>query len=221
VGSWGSLKFIEKRFFKKSFKLCVTMIFLLALSSCNKATNKILVNNNGTIINSNLTAREQQLMRGTGAEKTFVFDVNLKNIDTNWIECWVDYYEKGEFKNKITGVGTTLKLGEENDGVIMLSLQDIVADEGTRKWIISYNSKSASGSGSTTTKKLKNKISSVSMSNEKNKIEVNKDINLAVIQEGANVTGSSQEVFNDLNTYIKESTKEDNVYVLKCKFINK
>jgi hypothetical protein len=59
------------------------------------------------------------------------------------------------------------------------------------------------------------------MSNEKNKIEVNKDINLAVIQEGANVTGSSQEVFNDLNTYIKESTKEDNVYVLKCKFINK
>lgn len=209
---------------KKILSFSVIAIFILFISSCSKGTKGIEVNNDGTVVNSKLTDREQQLMRGTGADKSFIFDVNLKNKDINWIDCWIDHYEKGELKNKITDMGTEVKPSSDNIGIIMFSIQNNLTnkpDKIEEKWILSYNSKNSGGTGSITLTKSKMNLSSVSASSEKNQIVIDKPINLAVIEEGNNVTGISEDIFSNTNSSVKGISKENSVYILRCKFIHK
>lgn len=205
----------------KMLNFLILIIFMLFMTSCSKGSNVGGVSNDGIITNSKLTDREKQLMNGIGADKLFVFDVNIKNENINWVEVWLDYYEKGELKSKITGVGTQVKPSNENLGFLMLSKQSSSVNKKEEKWIVSYNSKASGGTGSTTVTKPKINLTSVSMPSERNKIVIDKVINLAVIEEGDNVTGISEEIFNNTNSYIEKALKSNSIYVLRCKFIHK
>lgn len=205
----------------KMLNFLILIIFMLFMTSCSKGSNIGGVSNDGIITNSKLTDREKQLMNGIGADKLFIFDVNIKNVNINWVEVWLDYYEKGELKSKITGVGTQVRPSNENLGFLMLSKQSSSANKKEEKWIVSYNSKASGGTGSTTVTKPKINLTSVSMPSERNQIVIDKVINLAVIEEGDNVTGVSEEIFNNTNSYIEKASKANGIYILRCKFIRK
>jgi hypothetical protein len=216
------MKYVVNNKLKRITGFFIIMLYGLIICSCNKTSSTFKTNNAGTIASSKLTDREKQLIGGIGAENVFVFDTNLKGMDINWVECWVDFYENGIFINKITGVGTDIKLSKENNGIIMLSLQDTLNEmEPGRKWITSYNSINGGGTGSIVTKKSKNYVSYATISKDRTEVEVNKDINLAIIQEGTKVISITQEVFKDIDSYIRDSSKDNNVYVFKCKYIKK
>lgn len=50
-----------------------------------------------TIKATQLTENEKELLRLTGAERYFIFDVDLSRISSKRLEYHVDYYKKGEF----------------------------------------------------------------------------------------------------------------------------
>lgn len=199
----------------------IIMIFILFISSYNKEIKVVQVNNDGMIVNSKLTDRELQLMRGTGAERFFIFDVNLTNKDINGVECWVDYFEKGEFKNKLVGVGTNVININDNTGTIMFSVQNNLVNETEEKLIISYTSKSGASTGSALVIKPKMIVSTDWVVNERNQIAKDKIINLAVIEKANNAIDTSHEIFKDTNSSIEKISKQNSIYILRCKFIHK
>lgn len=197
-------------------------IFILFLPSCSKEyKDGEKEHKDGTIVRANLTDKEQQLIKGFGAAEQFVFDVNLQNKDINWVECWVDYYENGKFKNKVLGSGTQINFKNEPSDMLIFSIQSGLAKREEEKWILSYSSKGGTGIGSIIVTKPKIYTSSSFSAREKGEIVIGEPVNLAFIVEGDNVSGTPIDIFNRSSISAEELAKYSSAYIFRCKFIHK
>lgn len=211
---------------RKSVKSIICLlfitIFMLFLPSCSKEyKDGEKEHKDGTIVKANLTDKEQQLIRGFGADKQFVFDVNLQNKDINWVECWVDYYENGKFKNKILGSGTQIDFKNEPSGMLIFSTQSGLSKREEEKWTLAYSSKRGSGTGSMIVTKPKIYTSSSFSAREKGEIVIGEPVNLAFIVEGDNVSSTPIDIFNRSSISSEELAQYSSAYIFRCKFIHK
>lgn len=216
------MNYILRKNIKSVISLLFITIFILFLPSCSKENKDAgKEHKDGTIVRANLTDKEQQLIRGFGAAEQFVFDVNLQNKDINWVECWVDYYENGKFKNKILGSGTQINFKNEPSGMLIFSIQSGLSKREEEKWILSYSSKGGSGTESMIVTKPKIYTSSSFSAREKGEIVIGEPINLAFIVEGDNVSSTPIDIFNKSNISSEELAQYNSVYIFRCKFIHK
>ncbi|MBI6872113.1 hypothetical protein [Clostridium aciditolerans] len=216
------MEFVLRKNIKSVISLLFITIFILFLPSCSKENKDgRKEHKDGTIVKANLTDKEQQLIRGFGADKQFVFDVNLQNKDINWVECWVDYYENGKFKNKILRSGTQINFKSESSGMLIFSTQNGFSKREEEKWTLSYSTKGGSGTGSMVITKPKIYTSSSFSAREEGEIIIGEPINLAFIVEGDNVSSTPIDIFNKSNISSEELAQCNSVYIFRCKFIHK
>lgn len=75
----------------------------------NKPTNKL-----GQITKATLTDREKGLVSSLGGINTYVFDVKLnKDTNSDWVDLWIDHYEKGILKEPSQFISSGLTIGEK------------------------------------------------------------------------------------------------------------
>lgn len=216
------MNYVLRKNIKSVISLLFITIFILFLPSCSKEyKDEEKGHKDGTIVKANLTDKEQQLIRGLGADKQFVFDVNLQNKDINWIECWIDYYENGKFKNKILGSGTQINFENEPSGMLIFSTQNGSSKREEEKWILSYSSKGGAGTGSMVITKPKIYTSSSFSAREEGEIIIGEPVNLAFIVEGDNVSSMPIDIFSKSSISSEKLAQYSSAYIFRCKFIHK
>lgn len=202
---------------RKISSLIFTILIIGTLFSCSNKNRS-----DGMIKKADLTNKEEQIIRTFPVDKYFAYDIDLKNSNINLVEYWIDYYEKGKFKNRIFGGENSVDKDKKDFNMILFATQKILAKETDEIWSCAYFSSNGGGSGSSVVTKPKATKASIWASCETNEIKVDKLINLAVIVEGDQVTtGISNKVFTDNKSALEELLKNDNVYILRCKFIKK
>ena len=179
----------------------------------------------GEIVETQLTDREKELLRGVGIDKFLVFDANIKNKNIKKIDFWVDYYEKGSFRGRCSGVGTDVEASKDKNFKMVFSTNNSASNLLEEKLTFSISSNGSGGKGSTNIK-ISEKMQQTNFENIKqSEIVFGKEVILAVIvgTEGASAKYVSIDALNNKDETIKnqankELLQNDYVYIVKCKF---
>lgn len=216
-------------------KICIAFVLIISLSlviiSCNKtndnAGDKAKDNienevnktsrNLGLITIASLTDREKGLVRSLGGDTTYIFDVNLdKHINSDWVELWIDHYEKGVLKEPSRFLGFGLTIGEKEllTDTFIFSIESSSNDTNLEKWVLATN-----GCSSTSFKVKDSKFNGFSLMSNDN-IEVLEDtvLNLLILKKGENSNYLYNNVFSDEDALKKDIAETEELYVLRCKF---
>lgn len=221
-----------------SILTCLSLIMIfsytLLFQGCSadssyKVHNPVTSQVAGKIVELKLTSSEKELIQGLDVDKCFMFDTDIKSENTLQVEFWVDYHEKGTFKNKYGGIESSIQSQKDknrNKNIrLIFSTQKFSANNFDEKWTFSILSEGSAGKGSINTK-TSDKIQAQTWSNIKeSEIIIGNEIVLAVIAgtERDMVSGISVEELNVKdeiikNQAIKELLQNDHVYILKCRF---
>lgn len=215
----------------KVLSLVVILIFTLYFQGCNNNNNTgkenktDIVKSSGEIAETKLTDREKELLQGLDIDKYFIFDANIKDKKIGSLELWVDYYEKGSFKNKSFGLKNDIQLPKEENIKMIFSTQKVMGNKSEEKWTFSASSNNGGGKGSTNIK-VSESIRGLTWSSiQKSEIVTEKEIILAAIAgtEGNSMSSISIDEINVDDEVIKNKVierllKNDYVYIIKCKF---
>lgn len=208
----------------KNFIVFVLIISLsLVITSCDKLTakdkNENIKKSNtlGKITIASLTDREKGLVRGLGGDTTYIFDVNLdKKINSDWVDLWIDHYEKGVLKEPKRFLGFGLTIGEKKllTDTFIFSIESSSNDTNLEKWVLANNS-----CRSTSFKVKDSKFNGFSIMSNDN-IEVLEDtvINLLILKKGENSNYLYNNVFSDEDALKKDIAETEELYLLRCKF---
>lgn len=193
------------------FTVILLVTFSILLSSC-----KIIdLTKENVILKSELTNKENNLIKGTGSDKYFVFELNLEEGEYQWIELWVDLYEYGEYKGTHNNLGTLID--NDKDKHIMFSIQEF---NDTERWVVSYFDNNTVSSRTSIT----NKKYSSSTWSDTNKVEIieGEEHPLAVIlgTNSNNISSVPIGFFINESDYIDDLLTNDYVYILKCRLYN-
>ena len=211
---------------KLSGKNLIILLLILALvgaAGCQddnvseKNDGNIEVTQQNRIIKADLTNREVDLIRGTGCDKYFVYDVKLVD-EFSYVSTWVDKYEFGEMTEVTFGsMGTTLNKENKLFNLMMTTRRFMGEDE---LWVISFGG----GTGSTSVN-LDRKKMSTWQSAEEIEIIDGQEANLAVIlfadmgsDERAQISGIPAEFFTCTENCEEFLKEYECAYVLKTKF---
>lgn len=214
----------------KALSLPVILMFTLYFQGCNsndtgKENKNDIVKSSGEIVETKLTDRERKLLQGLDLDKYFIFDANIKDKKIGSLELWVDYYEKGSFKNKSFGLKNDIQLTKEENIKMIFSTQKVMGSKSEEKWTFSTSSNTGGGKGSTNIK-FSQSIRGLTWSSiQRSKIVTEKEIILAAIagtEENSMSSISIDEINADdeviKNKAIERLLKNDYVYIIKCKF---
>lgn len=209
--------------------LIIILICTLFFQGCNNDRNNELIKGNttqgdGEIVETKLTDKEKELLQGFDIDKYFMFDSTIKNKNIKYIEFWVDYYEKGIFKDKCFGIGTDIQLPQDENIKLTFSTQKYIPNTSEEKWTFSIVSNGSTSKGSVNIG-LSENIQSQSWDNAKaSEIIIGKEVNLAVIAgtERNTMSSISVDTLNENDEVIRnkafeELLKNDHVYILKYK----
>lgn len=90
-----------------------------------------------------LTENEKELLKLTGAERYFIFDVDLSRISSQRLEYRVDYYKKGKFVERLVdGAISGLSSGEEKQRFVWSQIK--TGNNQDEVWTISFADSSMS-----------------------------------------------------------------------------
>lgn len=211
----------------KSFILLILIGSLsLVIVSCDKSNYKAEkedskpTNKLGQITKATLTDREKGLVSSLGGINTYVFDVKLnKDINSDWVDLWIDHYEKGILKEPSQFISSGLTIGEKKtlNSTFIFSVESFSGDTKVEKWILANN-----GASATSLKVKDSKFNSFSsMSN--NNIEIIEDtiLNLVILKQGKQSNSLATSVFSDEEELKKDIAETEHLYILRCKFSNK
>lgn len=179
-----------------------------------------IVQGAGEIVEAKLTDNEEQLIKAVGVDRFLVLDASIKDSNIKWIDFWVDYYEKGQLKNKLSGIGTEIESSKNQNMRIIVSTQWFKTDTREEKWCFSMTSYNGTSTGSTIVQKPKEASASAWSGIKSGKIIMGEEMILGVIAEGKDSTAIPGYFFEskDKDTAMKELLKNDYVYIIKCKF---
>jgi len=214
----------------KDLSLVIILIFTLFFYGCSddRVDNAFKTNAYqvaGEIVETKLTDREKEVLQGLDIDKYFMFDANIKDKNIKSIDFWADYYEKGSFKNKCSGIGTNIQASQDKNIKMIFSTQKSVSNNSEEKWTFSVLSSGSVGKGSTSIK-IPEKIQGINWINIKaSEIVIGREVILAVIagSEGNIGTSISIDALNENDEAIKnqvnkELLKNDCLYIIKCRF---
>ncbi|MBM7869979.1 hypothetical protein JOC70_001449 [Clostridium pascui] len=214
----------------KVLSLAVILMFTLYFQGCNsnntgKENKTDIVKSSGEIVETKLTDREKELLQGLDIDKYFIFDANIKDKKIGSLELWVDYYEKGSFKNKCFGLKNDIQLPKEKNIKMIFSTQKFMGNKSEEKWTFSTSSNRSGGKGSTNIKVSESIRGLTWASIQKSEIVTEKEMILAAIA-GTEENGMSSISIDEINAddeVIKNKAterllKNDYVYIIKCKF---
>lgn len=200
------------------------LTFLVFAVGCTD-NNSNVGNSNGKLVKigkigaTELTEKEESLIKGIGASKFFVFDYSIDYTDKIKVDIWVEYYNKGKYKEDLLSMGTVLN-GRDNGQLI---ISNIDAQDKREIWNISI----LSGNGAMSSIKgdfIKPKdMTGETWGSEENQQEIylNQTSTLAVITGGdGQVTGIGAGVYQNDEMAIKELLENDYVYIYKIRFQN-
>lgn len=214
----------------KILKVIKSFIFLilvsslsLVITSCDKAKYNFKnesskpSGNSGMITKATLTDREQCLVSVLGSTSTYIFDVKLnKDIKSDWVDLWLDHYEKGVLKEPSQSLGSRLTIGENKNlnNTLLFSIENISVDTPVTKVVLAYNG----GSGSHVSIDSPKFNNFISMSNDNIEILEDKVLNLAILKQGKHSNSLATSVFFDEEELKKDIAETEHLYMLRCKF---
>ncbi|MEW9097042.1 MAG: hypothetical protein AB2417_18350 [Clostridiaceae bacterium] len=212
-------KLINK--FKIIFITCILLSGVLFVS-CGKNSSDTLSNkNSGVITQGKLTSKEEALVKSL-ADRYFILDVEFGKEKYQWVEFWVDEYEKGVKKERILGFGSSLDSGKEKGSKIIVSINDNVADDNEKEtWSFALANSNGMAKAKSTITKKESAIASTWGSAENLEIREGDTLSLAAIlysKEGS-FRNLPQEFFKEPEKYEKELLEYDYAYIVKCKFL--
>lgn len=212
-------KLINK--FKIIFIICILLSGALFVS-CEKNSSETLANrNNGVITKSKLTPEEENLVESL-VDKYFIFDVEFGKEECQWVEFWVDEYEKGIKKEKVLGFGASLDSEKKKDNRIIVSINNNVGyDSKDELWSFAFTNSSGMIKSRPTIPKKEGQIGSTWGSAESLEIKEGDTLFLAAIlySKGDSTRAFSEEFFKEPKKYEKELSEYDYAYIIKCKFL--
>ncbi len=208
----------------KRYILAMTVLVssLLVMAGCRPNEIKNQVGKEyDTIKSVKLDEDINNLLGSVGVEKYFVFDFELTDTEERKADLWVDYYEYGEYINKIAGGGFSFG-DQENDksGRLIMAINDMPNDVDQREFVVSMMDNNGFSSGSIAVPKRERDIFSTWKTIDKANLSLNRTINLAVIVEDrdGDKIDINEDIFNDNEEALNEILKNDYVYILRCIF---
>lgn len=203
------------------FISCFLIFFIIfGTVGCNKDKKKFqsdLKKSNNIVKKSELTVSEEGLLKASGYNKYFIFDLQLTKNEYKWVHFWIDFYENGNKKKEILKSKMLIgELGKESNRILM-AVQNCNDEE---KLIISLIQDNGAISVSKLEHKLKQEFISTWQQVEKIHIAEGKDMTLAVILEkhGNSINSVPIDFFQNEEKYMNELLKNDFVYIFKCRF---
>lgn len=165
-----------------------------------------------------LTESEKNLLGAAGVEKHFVFQYNLLDAQPKWADIWVDYYEMGEYINKLTSGGFALD-EKQGEGRILLTVNDLPSDVMKREFVISLMGETGFTSGSISVDKRTGDITTAWETIDEKKVIFDENMILAVMVEnkGEGTKGIDARIFDDDQQALRDVLENDYVYILMCR----
>ncbi|MBU5483687.1 hypothetical protein KQI86_05045 [Clostridium sp. MSJ-11] len=212
-------KLIDK--FKIIFIICILLSGVLFVS-CEKNSSGTLSNkNNGVITKSRLTSEEEKLVESL-ADRYFIFDVEFGKEEYQWVELWVDEYEKGVKKERVLGFGSSLDNEKEKNSRIIVSINDNVADNNKNElWSFALVNNNGIAKAKSTITKKESAMASTWDSVENLEIKEGDTLSLATMlySKDGSFRSLSKDFFKEPEKYTKELAEYDYAYIIKCKFL--
>ncbi len=199
---------------------CLILVIVAALLGCQPLGIEDEKGNEYNRIKTvELTKSEANLLGSAGVEKHIVFEYELINPQPKWVDLWVEYYEMGEYINKITSGGFAIN-DNEGGGRILLTINDLTSDIMKREFVISLMGETGFSSASISVDKRDEDIVSTWETIDEEEIVFDVENTLAVMVENreGNIEGINNRVFEDDEEALRDILENDYVYILKSKF---
>lgn len=217
--------FLIKRLTKIRFVIIITLALLVLVAGCtdNNYTDNDSIDSLekiGIINATELTKKEENLIKGIGATRFFVFDYSIDQSDQIKVDFWVEYYYKGEYKENLLGIETMLNKQEEKGQLV---ISNIAAQDHTEIWNLSILTGDSSISSTKNEIALPKDMNGMTWDRgvTHQEIYLNQATTLAVITGGSGqVSGVAAGVYENDEVAIKELMKNDYVYIFKVRFSN-
>ena len=189
--------------------VCLILVLIIPLSSCSTKTakNEDEKVNPAEIKRIELKQIDASLLRAAGINDSFIFEATVPDKSIKFIEYWVDHYEKGKLKGKIS---ETEQLVPHR---VILSMSTPERNAKSQEWILSTYSESVIGIGNKVL--VPNLPIGWTGPNDKQILVKGKITNLAYVTMGT----VSDELWSDPlgGGFKKLITNNDHVYILRCK----
>ena len=189
---------------RRIYEILIVLILIILLAGCRQGVT--------TIKTAELTESEKELLSSVGAERYFVFDVDLSHMDFLRLEYRVDYYEKGKLVGQVTDGATSGHSSEKKQERLIWS-QIKSGGNQDENWVISF-----AGSRMTQRVSLSEQIRGMSWSQNEMIGTVNpgEEITLAAIV--GTESGDLPGIIFDRKEGIQSLKEYDVAYVLTVSF---
>lgn len=195
--------------------LLLVCVVVTLFASCAKR------NGPSTIKTANLSREQEQLIKVLSDSVYFAYDLDIRDLDVNWMDYWVEYYEDGSVRNNIVESGSQYNVGKKDYDTILFTRENSPVDKNKIIWTAAHISGDEFGRGSTVETKTNNNPASTWTSIDSVNVDAGKPVVLGIIVEGENPRTPSIDEVNKNETALEELSKENSIYVIKCMFSKK
>jgi len=192
--------------------VCLLFVLIIPLSSCSTKTtkNEDKKVNSAQIKRVELKQIEDSLLRAAGIDDSFIFEPTVPDKSIKSIKYWIDHYEKGKLKGKIS---ETEQLVPNR---VIWSMRTPERNGQSQEWILSTYGESFTGVGNKVL--VPNLRVGWTGPNDKQTLAKGKTTNLAYITMGTVSAELWSDPLDEKSTGFKKLiNNNEHVYILRCK----
>ncbi|MFW6264662.1 MAG: hypothetical protein ACOC3B_01000 [Bacillota bacterium] len=176
----------------------------------------------GTIRKANLTDSEESLLKAVAGNYYFVLDVELDDLETEWVNFNVEYYYKGQKERNFLTISSLIEADSKNNRIIFNC--NFNTSKQKEYWNAAFlNDISIISGNDEGDLPFSGGFSSTQMTTPEQQFKMNEEILIAVIV-GKDMESEVSSIGIDKDIFLNKEALEEfielnqHVYLMKCEF---